>query len=103
MSAHGIGRLVQKDEYGKSAARQKAAFLSRPVGSPWYPARYPIQRANCRSVDDGTVLYMAEENIQPIRPKNVSAFTGLAGKYFKRFDPARGKFVSNVKAEFPDD
>jgi F-box protein 21 len=46
---------------------------------------------------------VAEENIQPIKPKNVPALIGLAGKYFKRYDFTEGRFVSNVEAEFPDD
>jgi len=54
-------------------------------------------------VEDGTVRYVAEENIRPVKPKNVRSLIGLAGKYFKRFDPEEGKFVSNMHVEFPDD
>lgn len=54
-------------------------------------------------VDDGSVRYVAEENIEPIKPTSIAKLAPMAGKYFKRFDPGIGQFVSNVKTEFPDD
>ncbi|KAI5813780.1 hypothetical protein BZA77DRAFT_284357 [Pyronema omphalodes] len=56
-------------------------------------------------VEDGSVRYLAEENIRPIKPQlqNVQPLMHLAGKYFKRFDKETGMFVSNMQAEFPDD
>jgi F-box protein 21 len=56
-------------------------------------------------VEDGSVRYLAEENIRPIKPQlqNVQPLMALAGKYFKRFDKENGMFVSNMQAEFPDD
>lgn len=54
-------------------------------------------------LEDGSVRYLAEENIRPEKPKDVNALLRLAGKYFKRFDYEEGKFVSNVKVEYPDD
>lgn len=48
--------------------------------------------------------YVAEENVCPITPPEVSgAMMELAGKYFKRFDRDKGRFVSNMLTEFPDD
>lgn len=28
---------------------------------------------------------------------------GIAGRYFKRWDEGQGKFVSNLRDEYPDD
>jgi len=54
-------------------------------------------------VHDSSVRYVAEENILPIKAEVAGPLKALAGKYFKRFDPVEGKFVSNVRHEFPDD
>lgn len=54
-------------------------------------------------VQDNSVRYVAQENILPIKPQVAGPLKALAGKYFKRFDPEEGRFVSNVRHEFPDD
>ena len=47
---------------------------------------------------------MAEENIMEVTlMEPPDGLEELAGKYFKRFDPESGRFVSNVRHEFPDD
>ena len=50
--------------------------------------------------------YVAEENIEIIKP-DISmippTLVVLAGKYFKRFDSEKWRFVSNVRDEYPDD
>ncbi|KAI9827638.1 MAG: hypothetical protein M1819_006927 [Sarea resinae] len=55
-------------------------------------------------VDDQTVRYVAEENLQIIHPEQPPADLLIsAGKYFKRWDAERCVFVSNIKDEYPDD
>jgi F-box protein 21 len=56
-------------------------------------------------VNDGTVRYVAEENVVPIKPSDdeLIDLMKLAGRYFRKYDRVRGSFVSNVKTEFPDD
>ncbi|BCR91719.1 uncharacterized protein ACHE_70562S [Aspergillus chevalieri] len=57
-------------------------------------------------VEDRTVRYVAEENIEPIDrsldelPLNLAA---VAGRHFKRWDAHTRSFVSNVRDEYPDD
>lgn len=57
-------------------------------------------------VEDRTVHYVAEENIEPIDrsldelPLNLAA---VAGRHFKRWDAHTRSFVSNVRDEYPDD
>lgn len=58
------------------------------------------------SVEDRSVRYVAEENIELIKlhftelPGNLTA---IAGKHFKRWDQKNLMFVSNMKDEYPDD
>lgn len=56
-------------------------------------------------VFDNTVRYVAEENITPIKPaeEDLVDLMKIAGKYFRRYDRHSGRFVSNLKWEFPDD
>ncbi|KAF2278336.1 YccV-like-domain-containing protein [Westerdykella ornata] len=56
-------------------------------------------------VDDKTVRYVAEENIEPVEPgtEPSAAMLTLAGRYFKRWDRHNNIFVSNVRDEYPDD
>ena len=64
--------------------------------------------------DDGSTRYVAEENIELIysnanggyvdAPVEIpSGLEKLAGRWFKRWDKNRGRFVSNVTDEYPDD
>jgi F-box protein 21 len=58
------------------------------------------------SVEDRSVRYVAEENIEPILPHFAelsSSLTAIAGKHFKRWDERNLMFVSNMKDEYPDD
>ena len=58
------------------------------------------------SVEDKSIRYVAEENIEPIfshlggLPQKLIA---IAGRHFKRWDPQTQSFVSNMKDEYPDD
>ncbi|KAL5410170.1 hypothetical protein PMIN06_007655 [Paraphaeosphaeria minitans] len=56
-------------------------------------------------VSDKSVRYVAAENITPCEPgtQPSAALMKLAGRHFKRWDGARGVFVSNVRDEYPDD
>lgn len=57
-------------------------------------------------VEDRSVRYVAEENIDLILPDIgdlPSSLTSIAGKHFKRWDGDAQAFVSNVKDEYPDD
>ncbi|PYH41160.1 YccV-like-domain-containing protein [Aspergillus saccharolyticus JOP 1030-1] len=57
-------------------------------------------------VDDRSVRYVAEENIEPIITELMDlphTLVAIAGRYFKRWDSNRRVFVSNIKDEYPDD
>jgi F-box protein 21 len=57
------------------------------------------------SVEDKSVRYVAEENVQIIAP-DISqlppSLVAVAGKYFKRWDSVSRRFVSNIEDEYPD-
>lgn len=56
-------------------------------------------------MEDGSVRYVAEENIDLILPnfsELPSILTGIAGKHFKRWDEQSRAFVSNMRDEYPD-
>jgi F-box protein 21 len=55
------------------------------------------------SADDKSVRYVAEENIQEVHEKPAEEILNIAGRYFKRWDSQVGRFVSNIKDEYPDD
>ncbi|KAK6352700.1 hypothetical protein TWF730_009511 [Orbilia blumenaviensis] len=55
-------------------------------------------------VDDLSMRYVAQENILEQRPLSAGRLNNiLAGKYFQRFNASDGRFVSNMKEEYPDD
>lgn len=54
-------------------------------------------------MDDSSIRYVAEENVEIIEPELPGSLMGLAGRYFKRWDSDRHRFVSNVRDEYPDD
>jgi len=57
------------------------------------------------SVEDRSVRYVAEENIELILPRFTelsSSLIAIAGKHFKRWDEKNMMFVSNMKDEYPD-
>jgi len=59
-----------------------------------------------RSVQDRSVRYVAEENVEIVTPENFEyppSFPFEAGKYFKRWDYEARQFVSNMESEYPDD
>lgn len=55
--------------------------------------------------DDKSVRYVAEENIVPqtTGERPGEGIWGLAGRYFLRWDAGEGRFVSNLREEYPDD
>ncbi|MCJ1398660.1 hypothetical protein MMC11_001861 [Xylographa trunciseda] len=54
-------------------------------------------------VEDNSVRYVAEENIEILTPETPHNLLPLAGKHFKRWDKQKRRFVSNIKDEYPDD
>ncbi|KAJ5594558.1 uncharacterized protein N7459_000766 [Penicillium hispanicum] len=57
-------------------------------------------------VEDRSVRYVAEENIELVLPQVTElpqSLVAIAGKHFKRWDEAARAFVSNVRDEYPDD
>ena len=58
------------------------------------------------SVEDKSVRYVAEENIEPIAPSVAElpeSLMAIAGKHFKRWDEESRMFVSNIRDEYPED
>ncbi|KAK1146724.1 hypothetical protein N8T08_002797 [Aspergillus melleus] len=56
--------------------------------------------------EDGTVRYVAEENVDIIFPRASDlppSLFAVAGKYFKRWDEGSRTFVSNIRDEYPSD
>jgi F-box protein 21 len=54
-------------------------------------------------VEDTSIRYIAEENIEIIEPELPVSLMSLAGRYFKRWDRKRRVFVSNIRDEYPED
>ncbi|KAF7585310.1 hypothetical protein BBP40_011290 [Aspergillus hancockii] len=57
-------------------------------------------------VEDRSVRYVAEENIELLAPQKSElpqTLFAIAGKHFKRWNEETRSFVSNVKDEYPDD
>ncbi|GKZ52062.1 hypothetical protein AbraIFM66951_010449 [Aspergillus brasiliensis] len=57
-------------------------------------------------VEDKSVRYVAEENIEPMDPELSelpSSLVAVAGKHFKRWDGESRTFVSNIRDEYPED
>ncbi|KAL1848843.1 hypothetical protein Plec18167_004370 [Paecilomyces lecythidis] len=62
--------------------------------------------ANESSVEDRSIRYVAEENIEIIEPDSSElppVFSAIAGKHFKRWDEHSRTYVSNIRDEYPDD
>jgi F-box protein 21 len=55
------------------------------------------------SVEDTSIRYVAEENIEIIEPEVPFPMMSLAGRFFKRWDRERRVFVSNIRDEYPED
>ncbi|KNG80221.1 F-box domain protein [Aspergillus nomiae NRRL 13137] len=57
-------------------------------------------------VEDRSVRYVAEENIELLVPdisELPTNLTAVAGRHFRRWNEATRSFVSNIKDEYPDD
>ncbi len=55
------------------------------------------------SVEDTSIRYVAEENIEIIEPEIPISLMSLAGRFFKRWDKEKRVFVSNIRDEYPED
>lgn len=53
--------------------------------------------------EDKSQRYVAEENIQILSERPIEALLRVAGRYFKRWDDAENKFVSNIRDQYPED
>ncbi|KAL9034881.1 MAG: hypothetical protein Q9180_005163 [Flavoplaca navasiana] len=54
-------------------------------------------------VEDKSVRYVAEENIDDSHFDVSTSLMSLAGRHFKRWDEPSRTFISNIKDEYPDD
>ncbi|KAL8949797.1 MAG: hypothetical protein Q9222_004125 [Ikaeria aurantiellina] len=54
-------------------------------------------------VEDKSVRYVAEENIDKSPESVGSSLMALAGRHFKRWDSTSRMFISNIKDEYPND
>lgn len=55
------------------------------------------------SAADKSSRYVAEENITPLSGPPPQSLLRLAGRFFKRWDEAAGRFASNMQDEYPHD
>jgi F-box protein 21 len=55
------------------------------------------------SVEDTSIRYVAEENIEIVEPEVPTSLMTLAGRFFKRWDKEARVFVSNIRDEYPED
>lgn len=67
------------------------------------PSRLIDLLLNAARVDDGTVRYVAEENISVVHEDPSAGMIAMAGQHFKRWNGTTSAFVSNIKDEYPDD
>ncbi|KAI9923466.1 hypothetical protein MW887_009292 [Aspergillus wentii] len=57
-------------------------------------------------VEDKSVRYVAEENVELVKPhidELPQALVKVAGKHFKRWDKETQAFISNISDEYPED
>lgn len=54
-------------------------------------------------MEDTSIRYVAEENIEIIELEQPFSLMSLAGRFFKRWDKERRSFVSNIRDEYPED
>ncbi|TVY80857.1 F-box only protein [Lachnellula suecica] len=54
-------------------------------------------------VQDTSIRYVAEENIEIWEPEIPKSLMCLAGRFFKRWDRENRVFVSNIRDEYPED
>ncbi|KHJ34278.1 putative f-box domain-containing protein [Erysiphe necator] len=54
-------------------------------------------------VEDTSIRYVAEENIEILKPEFPSSLMSLAGKYFNRWDGESHIFISAIRDEYPED
>ena len=96
--------MDEKDGNRPPTGWQTPKFLPRIVSSrTCLNCHY---QANTVRVEDKSVRYVAEENIEAINPEFSElppALVAVAGKHFNRWDEDTRTFVSNIKDEYPED
>lgn len=90
----GVDRLAR--------GRQQPFYHALFVHLPPLPYLDSILTLYFYRVTDGTIRYVAEENIDQEKLESADELSLLAGKYFKRYSKADGMFVSNIEDEYPD-
>ena len=64
---------------------------------------HKVTGPNFGRVEDKSVRYVAEENIEIVYHEVPHSLMGPAGRHFKRWDKTLHCFVSNIRDEYPDD
>jgi F-box protein 21 len=105
-----IGQLFQHRRYGYTAVI-KGWDATCEAGEDWINTMDVDSLSHGRHQsfyhvmdEDHTPRYVAEQNIEIISPPEPPPkILPWAGRYFKRWDRETGKFISNLKDEYPDD
>ena len=87
---------------GLSGGRKQSFYNVLSVHGHTYLAYSRLISVCCRT-DDRSDRYVAEENIVIKKDEPSEALMKLAGRYFKRWEPELGRFVSNIREIYPDD
>ncbi|TGO41772.1 hypothetical protein BHYA_0016g00090 [Botrytis hyacinthi] len=54
-------------------------------------------------VEDASLRYVAEDNIEIVAQPDLTSLMIVAGQYFKRYDQENCQFIANFRDEYPDD
>ncbi|KAL8874129.1 MAG: hypothetical protein Q9174_000499 [Haloplaca sp. 1 TL-2023] len=95
ISQMGVDRL--------SRGRHQSFYNVLSVAEKLFQLSCCLRQLTGFSVDEKSVRYVAEENIDTTSAVVSPALMSLAGRHFKRWDSTSNVFVSNVKDEYPDD
>lgn len=105
-------RWIEQMRVDDLSRGREQPFYNVVYADPFYPVQvfYWVLCADDHRADDKSVRYVAEENVvmQIGGEEPSEALMGLAGRYFKRWEGVGiegmgGRFVSNVRDEYPDD
>ncbi|RDW67908.1 hypothetical protein BP6252_09304 [Coleophoma cylindrospora] len=104
-----VGQVFQHRRYGYTAViigwdkecgmnsdwrvQNQVQDLSRGANQSFYHAL----------VEDTSIRYVAEDNVEITTPDVPTTLMSLAGQYFKRWDRENRVFVSNIRDEYPED
>ncbi|CAD6443005.1 9fcf7202-8643-4bea-a82e-27de3b5664ec [Sclerotinia trifoliorum] len=104
-----IGQVFRHQRYGYTAAII-GWDVGCHMGSNWIAQHqidfYPGGRNQSFYhvlVEDASIRYVAEDNIDIVEQPDVTSLMIVAGQYFKRYDQENGQFIANFRDEYPDD